>query len=499
MSAFETTQTGADTGTGTGTATNADGEGNVRVVDLVSSPLKEKLLKESDRNCNNIVMIAFFWFHVIAILSLIIYVMTHDANAETSNFLESVVDFVAKNETGQKLFGVMIGTCITGGFFSIVWIWFLRYFRDKSIKVSIVIAHLIVLGLAIWAIVDGVTFFVAVYGLALFFVDVWLYIHRDDFPFSEVMMKIGTKCVSENPKMQIFAYAFMPLQVITCIFWIMGMLYCFAFDWGVDNWYLILVMFMFSYNWIGWFWHLMVHSFVTVLSAFWVLGMEGGYNKATESCKASMTYSQGPIAIGSFIMAWLSILKNMIRWSLRSVCCCCGDVFYKFCCKCLENIIKRYNEYVLAIVNLFDIGFFDASGMLGNLFSRTGMSFVTNEVAWSVPIAVGTFCGHCISGGMGLGYHKATFADDEDLSTTSYDAFFFFIYALLGGSVTAIGLAPLRSAITSIFVIWSDEPTSFAAGQPELYGELMIAIEKSPSVKRNIDSSLLNGKEQVAL
>jgi len=490
MSAFETTETGAATGTGN------DGKGGVRVVDLEKAPLKEKLLRESSRTCNNIPMIVFFWAHVFGICCLIIYVMTHEATAATSSFLDAVVDFVAASDTGRKLFGVMIGTCITGGLFAMAWIWFLRIYKDKSIKVSIIIAHLIVLGLAIWAIVDNVIFFVAFYGVGLLLVDVWLYCNRQDFPFSEVMMKIGTKCVSENPKMQLFAYAFMPLQIITYIFWLMGLLYCFSFDWGIKNWYLMVIVFMFSYNWAGWFWHLMVHSFVTVLSAFWALGMEGGYSKASESCKASMTYAQGPIAIGSFIMAWLSIFKFMLRWALRSVCCCCGDCVYKFCCKCLERIIQRYNEYVLAIVNLFDVGFFDASSALIALFQRTGMSFITNEVAWSVPISVGTFCGYCVSGGLGLAYHKGAFANTE-LDDKVFDTTFFFVYAILGGSVTSIGLAPLRSALTSIFVIWSEEPRSFAAGQPELYGELLAAIEKSPGVKEAIHDDLLQGRKQV--
>merc|ERR1719285_1326529 len=156
-------------------------------------------------------MIAFFWAHVFGICCLIGYVMSHESNAETSSILEDVVDFLAGSDTGRKLFGVMIGTCITGGSFAVVWIWFLRYFKDKSIKVSIIIAHLIVLGLIIWAVCVDIIFFVAFYGIGLLMVDLWLYCNREDFPFSEAMMKVGTKCVSENPKMQFFClcvYAF---------------------------------------------------------------------------------------------------------------------------------------------------------------------------------------------------------------------------------------------------------------------------------------------------
>jgi len=241
----------------------------------------------------------------------------------------------------------------------------------------------------------------------------------------------------------------------------------------------------------------MVHSFVTVLSAFWTVGLEGGYDKASKSCKASMTYAQGPIAIGSFIMAWLSIIRFISRLALRCLCCCVGQCIFKFLCDCLRRIIKRYNEYVLAIANLFDLGFFDASRRLVALFEKTGMSFITNEVAWSVPISVGTFCGYCISGGLGLAYHKGAFADNADMNSTTVDTSLFFVYAILGGSVTSIGLAPLQSALTSVFVIWSEEPKSFAAGQPELYGELLVACANSPGLKGKIHESLLQGEVDV--
>jgi len=243
----------------------------------------------------------------------------------------------------------------------------------------------------------------------------------------------------------------------------------------------------------------MVHSYITVLTGFWALGMDGGYNKASESLKASMTYSQGPIAVGSFIMALLSIVRFSIRCLLHGICCCCGNYVYNCLCGCLQGILKRNNEYVLTIANLCDVGFFDASSTLVSLFHRTGMSFITNEIAWSIPISVGNFCGYCISGVMGLVYHKAVFANTGfgSTSSTMLDSMFFCLYATLGGSVTAIGLAPLRSVITSIFVIWSEEPSSFAAGQPELYGELLTAVEKSSGVKSAIHESLLAGNKQV--
>jgi len=472
--------------------TSQNGAG-VRVVAMKRAPLKELLNKETSRTCSNAPMIAFFWLHILAMVSLIIYVMTHDANDSTSVHLGGLTDFLAGSDTGRKLLGVMIGTCLTGGAFAVAWIWFLRCFKDNSIKVSVGVAHLIVIILCILWFTAGAGNLAAIYIFWTVVIDIWLYYNRKDFPFSEVMMKIATKCVSENPKMLMFAYAFMPLQVFTYIFWLLGLLFCFAFEWGIDYALLIVIVFLFSYVWTGWFWHLLVHSFVVVMAAFWALGMEGGYNKASESCKASMTYSQGPIAIGSFIMACLSILNAVVRNSLRALGCV-GWFIYRTCCACLTRIIRRYNEYVLAITSLYDYGFFEASATLVKLFQRTGLSVVTNEVAWSVPLFVGKFCGYCACGGLGLGYHKLAFGDDMrfDLDIT-----FFILYALLGGSVTSIGLAPLQSTVTAIFVIWAEEPASLAAGQPELYGDLLVAVDKSEGVKAVIDDSLLKGNMQV--
>jgi len=476
MTTFETTS---------GT-TGAVGGGGVRNLDLNSStPLKEVLLQESSRNCNSVLMVYFFWVHMVAMLGLIIYAITHDANAETSSFLYSVVD--SGIGIRVKVFGVMSGTCITGGIFAMCWIQYLKWFEEKSIWVSIIIAHLIVLCLLISFIFKSTIAGLSVIGLLI--IDVWLYSNRKDFPFSAMMMKIGSKCLSENPNIQCFAYAFMPLQIISLVFWYLGFL-AFDWGWGVDKWYLILIIFIFSYNWAGWFCHLIVHSFVTVFTAFWTLGMEGGYQKASQSCKASMTYAQGPIAIGSFIMAWLSFVRFM-SW-LREFFFC-SDV--KILCNCLQKICQRYNEYILSIVNLENLGFFDASKTLTNLFDHTGMSFITSNVAWSVPISVGTFCGCCISGGMGLAYHKGVFAITylDDFSQTVL----FLFYATLGGSVTAIGLAPLHSVLTTIFVIWAKEPRSFAYGQPEFYRELLVAIEQSPGVKGRIHQTLLDGNNQI--
>merc|ERR1739838_99024 len=115
--------------------------------------------------------------------------------------------------------------------------------------------------------------------------------------------------------------------------------------------------------------------------------------------------------------------------------------------------------------------------------NRTGMSFITNEIAWEVPSSVGVFVGYCVCGGLGLAYHKIEFADDPNFNSAANDTCFFFVYALLGGSVTAIGLTPMRSALTAIFVIWAEEPKSFAVGQPVLYGELLEAVSQSPGVK----------------
>jgi len=463
-------------------------------VDLDGTPFKDLLQKDRKRICTNIPMVALFWAHVILIVGLIIFVMSNDFTPPTSTFLQEIVNFLSGSEVVRKLFEVMIGTCVTGGLFALSWIWFVRSFEESSIMVSVLVSHVFVLSLAIRAIIKNTLYLIAIYGVGLLIIDAWLYCHRQDFPFSKIMMKMGNKCASDNPKMKYYAYAFAPLQMFTYIFWLMGMLFCCKFDWGVNNWYFIVALFMFSYTWMGWFWHSMVHSYMTVRSSFWALGMRGGSKKARQSCRVTMTYSQGPTAVGSFIMAWTSIFSLMIRLPLRSVCYCFGDGVYRSLCNCTERIIRRYNESTLAVVNLFDLDFRGASYRLMTLFNRTGMTYITTEVAWSVPITVGTFCGCIVTGGIGLGFHHHAFGDSD---CAALDILFFFVYALLGGSITAIVLAPLRSVLTSIFVVWAEDPRSLASGQPELYGELLEAVVRCPGVKNVIHTALLQGQVDV--
>merc|ERR1712136_273773 len=152
-------------------------------------------------------------------------------------------------------------------------------------------------------------------------------------------MGIGIKSITANPKMQCFTYTLLPLQILVYIFWNQGMIYSFLLPWG-NNLFFSVVVFQFSLMWVSWWFHLVAHSFITVLTAFWLLKMERGYQKASQSLKASMTYAQGPITVGSFILTFISTLRKLFR---NTTCCC----LYTHICCCLERMFLMYNEYVI--------------------------------------------------------------------------------------------------------------------------------------------------------
>merc|ERR1712083_308618 len=101
-----------------------------------------------------------------------------------------------------------------------------------------------------------------------------------------------------------------------------------------------------------------------------------------------------------------ALIRTLIKAALRALCCCCSNCVYNFICNCFEVIIARFNEYVLCEVGLLNVEFYEGSKRLVNIFSQTGMTFITNEVAWAVPITVGTILGACFCGGVGLLIHK---------------------------------------------------------------------------------------------
>jgi len=475
---------------------------------LKEFPLKE-LLKKENSSCRNMSMAIIFWVHLAGMVGLVIYVMTNDGGAISGVPRVRLVVFEI------ELFMVMMLTCITGAVFSVCWIWVIYIFSNHSIKITTVISHLIVGLPMILAILDytaddsnfyedeaipdynqetkdNVSKTVETYrlalavilGLGLLIVDIWLCCKCKYFAFSEAMVKIATTCVSQNTSMLWFAYAVMPFQMIIYTFWLLGMGVCWGFTWHMA----FSLLFLVSYNWCAWFAQMIVHSFGSVVTVFWALGMEGGDGKSRK-LKASSTSMQGPIATSSLGLACLSIF----RYLLLSDCPCCVKKLTKW----FKNAIFRF-QCVVSVVNIYDKTFSQANKTLKSLFKTTGISLVQWQSVWSAPLAVGTICSCEVCGYLGLLYQRFIFAD-SDIYADNDSGLYFLIYTILGGSVTAAGLAPIRSALITIFVVWADEPESFATGQPKLYAELQTAIAKSPAVKNKLIDKLLPSSPEVEL
>lgn len=478
-----------------GTTTNgAGGTGATGVVSRevgTKQTMKDLLTKRDggERKCSNPIWIMFFWIHLTGMIAFIVYVMTSDSS-NIGGIFESILNFFTGDSIGRKFTICMATAAVLGGLFSFIWVIILNCFQDKSIKVSLVIYHLAVAGLIVWAIVDDVEFVMYFYLVQLVITDIILFLQRDQFQFSEAMCKIGVNCVMANTKMQFFAYSFMPFQIALAICWWLGFVY--AFVWEPDLWWFWVCLFAFSYNWVAYFFHFIVHTFVSVLGAYWIMNLSDGYGKASQSCKMAFTTSQGPISIASLIMAILALIRSMIRCVFKIFTCyTCYGCIYAALCGWIEAIIARFNEYVLAEVALLNIEFSQGSMRLVGLFEHTGLKIITNEVAWGVPLTVGYMIGFCFSGGITLGIHQLVFESEGDvgdiLQHKELQLFFFVVYGWLGGYACTIGLVPLRSSLSSTFVVWAEEPLSFAQGQPELYLNLMGAVDGCEKVKSNLN------------
>jgi len=467
-----------ETGTGTGAT---------EVRSVQQGTMKELLANQDaqPRKCSNPVWIFIFWAHFVGMIVLIYLGLTQNGDA-AGGVLDFFTKYLIGDGSGRKILGAMLGCCVTGGIWSFIWVRFLQCFKENPIKISLYLYHFLVLcmvGVAFWQ--SGWQYVLYFYGAQLLITDLVLYLQRENFPFTESLLRVGLGAVVANSKMQCVAYAFMPFQIILYIFWALGGVFCLA--WKPDNWYFWIVLFMTSYNWVGYFFHFIVHTFVTVLSGFWIMGLKDGYSKASSSCKMAFTTSMGPIALSSAIMAVLAFIRTIISIQIRILSCCvCYSCMYKACCGWLEAIIARFNEYVLAYVALRNIEFGQGSKALVNLFATTGMKIIVNEIGWDVTIQVGVILGFCVSGGVGIALHIILWGSEFSVEGSDAELVifcFFCLYGLLGMTTTSVGLVPLRSALTAVFVIWAEEPGSFAAGQPEYYNDLMAAVEKCPSVK----------------
>lgn len=464
-----------ETGTGTGTAAL-----ETRTVE--SGKIKDLLENDDNapRRCSNPHWIGIFWAHFLGMVILITLALTHPDAAEASDGVFSFLTDIFTTGTGRKVLGAMVGCAITGGIFALLWVRILQCFKDKPIKVCLILYHVLVvvmIGVAFWQDIQFVLYF---YAFQLVVTDLLLYMQRANFPFCEALLRVGLQAIIDNTKMQCVAFAFMPVQIALYIFWILGFL--FTLMWMPDMWYLWMCLFAFSYSWVGYFFHFIVHTFTTVLAGYWLLGLKDGYGKASKSCKMAFTSSMGPIALASFFMGIFSLIKAIISNSLKiTTCLMCYQCVYYACCGWLEALIARYSEYVLAYVALKNIEFGQGSAHLVKLFKESGMQIVTNEVAWDVAITVGILISFCLSGGVGLGLQMIMFGDT--FPTEATEVFMFFcIYGMLGCSTTSIGLGPLRSVLTTTFVVWAEEPISFSKGQPAFYNDLVDKAKQCPQV-----------------
>jgi len=470
-------QIGSAENTGTGT-------GGLETREVQSGHIKDLLENDdkSPRRCSNPHWIGIFWAHFLGMVILITLALTHKDNQAASSGIFSFISDTFTTGAGRKVLGALVGCAVTGGLFSFLWVRILQCFKDQPIKICLYLYHFLVvvmIGVAFWQDIQFVLYF---YAFQLVVTDLLLYLQRHNFPFTEALLRTGLQAVVDNSKMQCVAMAFMPIQIALYIFWILGFL--FTLIWMPDNWYLWMCLYAFSYSWVGYFFHFIVHTFTTVLAGFWLLGLKDGYGKASKSCKMAFTSSMGPIALASFFMGIFSLIKAIVSNSLKiGTCLMCYQCVYYACCGWLEALIARYNEYVLCYVALKNIEFGEGSASLVKLFADSGMQIVVNEVGWDVALTVGVLIGFCVSGGVGIGLHIILWGSEFNAQDAATEVFFYFcLYGWLGCSTTSIGLGPLRSVLTTVFVVWAEEPESFSKGQTKFYNDLVDKAQKCPQV-----------------
>jgi len=434
-----------------------------------------------ERKCNDVFWAVFFWAHFAGMVAMIVMALTNDEHADAGGILSGVTDFLFKDGAGRKLFAVLLGVCFTALFFAVIWIWILRTFKDKVIKVCLVLYHICMAGMCVWMAVWKVWTIVIIMIVFLVFTDLWIYYQRDNLPFAAVMCKIGVECVTKNCKMQCLAYCIMPFQIFTYIFWWLGLAFVLVDPDFADQWFGWFILFLFSYVWVNEVFNFVVHYFASGVSAAWCFGIKNE-GKARKSFCQALTTSHGTICLAGLLMAILSIIRACIYYPLVSICCYCGNVLYNCACGCLEDIIKKVNQYVVSISSVFGLSFWESSKRLAAAFETSGMQMVTNEVAWNLPIAVGQILGGLIGGGLGVAYFVLAYHNEDDVDTDSRgtQTGVFFICFMLAFSTAKVGLSVLHSATVTTFVCWAEDSQAFSEGQKELYNELMKTVRETP-------------------
>ncbi|RLN59106.1 hypothetical protein BBJ29_003969 [Phytophthora kernoviae] len=191
----------------------------------------------------------------------------------------------------------------------------------------------------------------------------------------------------------------------------------------------------------------------------------------------AVTLNLGSICFGSLIVAILETvvwILHILAWLAgRSGNCCLACLLSCLSCiiSCIESWIEFFNRFAYSYVGCYGYSFVTASRHVFKLFVSKGWSAIVNDdltgnVFWLGNIIIGAV----------TAYVGVQIVDDTDSSRLAmfshphvFVAFFCFV---VGYGINNLFMSVVASAVTTIFVLWAEDPHGWQLTRPKHYETL---------------------------
>ncbi|RHY09330.1 hypothetical protein DYB36_001863 [Aphanomyces astaci] len=194
----------------------------------------------------------------------------------------------------------------------------------------------------------------------------------------------------------------------------------------------------------------------------------------------AMTLSLGSICFGSLVVAILeaiqTVLNSISMVAARSGNCVAACIVgcLACCLGCIKNMVETFNRYAYAYVGIHGISFLKAGRQVSQLFHSKGWTGVVNDdltqkVFW---------LGNLVVGGLTSFVAVTVVADQVENQSFQFpgvkrpEYMVGVVAFLIGYIVNNLFMSVMGGAVTTIFVLWAEDPLGWSLTQPKHYAAL---------------------------
>lgn len=344
---------------------------------------------------------------------------------------------------------------------------------------------------------DGVEFYywpAIVFGLIALLIILYVVCIRRRIKFAAVHLKVAGHAIFRLPMTLVVAVVMVCVQLGWAVVWALGSMgFLFHQDYiqlktgecTVDNCDLEInagaVIGVLAGLALIYFWATFVlRNVIAVTTAGTVAAWKSARNTPFITMGAwarALTLNLGSICFGSLIVAILETiiwLLNCLSYALnRTGNCVAACLVSCLACiiRCIESAVEFFNRFAYSYVGCYGYSFVTASRHVFQLFAKKGWSAIVNDnltgnVFWLGNIVIGAV----------TAYIAIQILSDSDATALAIlqhpDAFVGFFGFVVGYAVNNLFMAVVASAVTTVFVLWAEDPRGWQLTRPDHYEDL---------------------------